>query len=91
MPWKCFCFDFALVQDVATLCLHWPLAPLFPTPWTGCMSQWSVYLSYMSMVTPINFDNPLDISLATHYLMVTIVTTLSGNQKGLKEAFPYPH
>jgi hypothetical protein len=28
-PWEYFCFDFALVLDVAPLCLQWPLAQLF--------------------------------------------------------------
>ncbi len=49
MPWKCFCF-FALVQHVQPLCLQWSLAQLFPEARVGGISQWSVFLSLMSMV-----------------------------------------
>ena len=47
MPWECLCFEFALVQHVAPLCLQWTLALLFPLNWAGSMG--SVYLCYMSM------------------------------------------
>jgi hypothetical protein len=33
MPWEGFYADFALVQHVAPLCLHSPLAQLFPSGW----------------------------------------------------------
>ncbi len=43
-------FFFALVQHVQPLCLQWSLAQLFPATWVGGISQWSVFISLMSMV-----------------------------------------
>ncbi len=50
MPSECLCFDFALVQHLAPVCLQWPLSQLYPGAWADSTSQWSVYISLMSMV-----------------------------------------
>jgi hypothetical protein len=49
MAWKCFCFDFAILQHIAPLDLQWPLAQLFPTALAGSSGWYTVYLSLMSM------------------------------------------
>jgi hypothetical protein len=35
MPWKCFCFDYSLVQHVVPLSMQLPLAKLFLSAWAG--------------------------------------------------------
>jgi hypothetical protein len=42
---------FALVQNVAPLCLQWLLAQLFLPAWAGGTGHCSVYLSLMSIET----------------------------------------
>ncbi len=62
VPWKCSCFEFALVELVAPLCLQWPMPQLLPVSWASKTGQCSVYLSLMSMAKRDKYFSLLHLS-----------------------------
>jgi hypothetical protein len=65
--WECFCFVFALVEQVVTLCLLWALAQLFPAAWAGNTGLCSAYLYLMSMANTKAVKNKANFGVSTKF------------------------